>query len=40
LTIGVPGKGSASLSDLTCCDKTGNVTPEPCEAVEMRPPIV
>ena len=32
--------GSAKTSDLTCWEITGNVTPEPCEAVEMRPPIV
>lgn len=36
----MPGRGSARRRDLTWADKTGNVTPDPWEAVEMRPAMV
>jgi hypothetical protein len=39
-TMGEPGRGRASLRDLTCLESTGKVTPEPCEAVDISPPIV
>ena len=39
-TIGAPDRGRTSLRERTCWESTGNVTPDPCEAVEMSPPMV
>jgi hypothetical protein len=38
--MGAPGRGSTMVRERTCLERTGKVTPEPCDAVEINPPRV